>query len=63
VWRIESVCSASWFPVGSIHGWMIEERNLHFFLDFMGDDVGLQRNKTGLLENSELDMFIQMVFT
>ena len=42
---------------------MIEERNLHFFLDFMGDDVGLQRNKTGLLENSELDMFIQMVFT
>jgi len=49
--------------VGSIHGWIIEEGNLYFFLDSMGHDVGLQRNKTGLLENSELDMLIQMVFT
>jgi len=48
--------------VGSKHGWIIEEENLYFFLDSMEHDVGLQRNKTGLLENSELDVLIQMFF-
>jgi hypothetical protein len=45
----KSVYTASWFPVGSIRGWTIEEEYLHFLLDCMEDDIGLQRNKTGLL--------------
>jgi hypothetical protein len=59
----EVVYSASWFPERNIHGWVIEEEKLHFFVDFMEDDIGLQKNETGLLRNSEVDVFIEMVFT
>jgi hypothetical protein len=42
---------------------MIEEEKLRFFVDFMEDDIGLQKNKTWLLKNSEVDVLIEMVFT
>jgi hypothetical protein len=33
----------------------LDEKKVHLFLDFIDDDVGLQRKKTRLCEHSEVD--------
>jgi hypothetical protein len=40
---------------GMIHGWMKEEEKLVMFVDFIEDDIALQRKKTRLCENSDVD--------